>query len=146
MSNNKYFYLVLILLSFLCSCQDEKDTEEYRTDKREVNLIVEYEDQSGLYIDHNAEIYIYYGIYSMDLSDFTYSTDGIFIPKNPNIKQNITPDIKTNINGKEDITLLLENTEKITILVESSYHSQKIITDSYSASATPIKATYIFKE
>lgn len=146
MVSTNYSILFLMMLSLLCGCQNESDEEESHTDRREANIVVKYEDRSVLHIDHNAEVYVYYGIYSMDLSDYIYSSDGIFVSKYPDKDQRVVPDIRTNINGKDDITLMLENTEKITILVESSRYPQKVITDSYSPNDLPIKATYIFRQ
>ena len=58
----------------------------------------------------------------------------------------ITPDIRLSADGKEDITLLLDNAEKVTVIVESSYYEGRVGITSYSPDDTPIKGIFTFGE
>ena len=92
------------------------------------------------HIDYNAKIFIYYGIYTSDIADFTYSSNGILIFGN----QKIIPDIETSIAGKEDVTIAIDCVMKITLIAESSYWQNRRMTQSFSPGNIPIKSTFIF--
>lgn len=138
MNFNKCYVLFLIVLNLLCSCHNDNDK---LSDERLVGIVVKYEDQTELHIDKNAKIYVYYGVYSTDIADFTFFQDGTLVLK----ENKIVPDVKTAFEGEERIELTLKSTEKITIIAESSYFSNKLIVQSYSPSGSPIKDIYIFK-
>lgn len=137
MEQIKYLTIILILLLFLCGCHEENDDV---INERALNIIVQYEDEFGLHIDYNAKIFIYYGIYTSDIADFTYSSNGILIFGN----QKIIPDIETSITGKEDATIAIDCVMKITLIAESSYWLNRRMTQSFSPGNIPIKSTFIF--
>ena len=107
--------LLLLLFALFCSCHDEDREDIPPTDERTANFIVN--DGSGIHPDYNAKVYIYYGIYSMDIAGFRYLPDGVLEYRG----QEIVPDIALSADGKEDVSLLLNNTEKVTVVVESSF-------------------------
>ncbi|MCM0294095.1 hypothetical protein J8K95_05205 [Bacteroides fragilis] len=132
--------LLLLLFALFCSCHDEDREDTPPTDERTANFIVKYNDGSGIHPDYKAKVYIYYGIYSMDIAGFRYLPDGVLEYRG----QEIVPDIELSADGKEDVSLLLNNTEKVTVVVESSFYEGKIGITSYSPGDMPIKGTFIF--
>lgn len=140
MNLNKLSIIVLLLLSF-CACHNNEDDSDVTNHERAVTISVKYKDQNGVHIDGDARIYIYYGIYSADLANYNYSSEGVFTFR----EQKIVPDIKIQAKGEENISTVLESTKKITILVESSFLDRKAL-ESYSPGSMPIKSTFIFGE
>lgn len=120
--------LLLLLFALFCSCHDEDREDIPPTDERTANFIVKYNDGSGIHPDYNAKVYIYYGIYSMDIAGFRYLPDGVLEYRG----QEIVPDIELSADGKEDVSLLLNNTEKVTVVVESSFYEGKIGSPSFN--------------
>jgi hypothetical protein len=100
--------LLLLLFALFCSCHDEDREDIPPTDERTANFIVKYNDGSGIHPDYKAKVYIYYGIYSMDIAGFRYLPDGVLEYGG----QEIVPDIELSADGKEDVSLLLNNTER----------------------------------
>ena len=140
MSKHHCISAILLLFSFLCySCHNEDNNNI--TDQRSVNIIVQYKNQEGLHIDYGAKIFIYYGIYSMDIAGFTYSPNGILVYGN----KEITPNIRT-IVQKENTLLEISNKEKVTIITESFYHKGRTTADSFSPNDMPIKMNLTFEE
>ena len=133
MSLHKYSIVLLALLALLCSCHDEDKGDIPQSDERTADFIVKYKDDFGIHTDYKAKVYIYYGIYSMD---------GVLDHEG----KEITPDIRLSADGKEDITLLLDNAEKVTVIVESSYYEGRVGITSYSPGDTPIKGIFTFGE
>lgn len=129
MSLHKYSIVLLALLALLCSCHDEDKGDIPQSDERTADFIVKYKDDFGIHTDYKAKVYIYYGIYSMDIVGFHYLPDGVLDHE-----------------GKEDITLLLDNAEKVTVIVESSYYEGRVGITSYSPGDTPIKGIFTFGE
>lgn len=131
--------ITILFLLFLSECKDSNE-ENISSDKRELEIIVKYEDQWGIHADVNANIYVYYGIYIADIIDYTYSSNGILKSEDKILMPNITIEMK----GKEQLITYLDNYQKITIIVESGIYKQKIMTYSISPDNKPIKYTCIF--
>lgn len=86
-------------------------------------------------------IFMYYDIYTTDITPFQYKADGILIHN----EQEINPDLKMFLDNQEAATIILDSTKKVTVLVESSYFPNKVSANSFSSGNMPIKATFIFK-
>lgn len=142
MSLHKYSIVLLALLALLCSCHDEDKGDIPQSNELTADFIVKYKDDFGIHTDYKAKVYIYYGIYSMDIVGFHYLPDGVLDHEG----KEITPDIRLSADGKEDITLLLDNAEKVTVIVESSYYEGRVGITSYSPGDTPIKGIFTFGE
>ena len=63
----------------------------------------------------------------MDIVGFHYLPDGVLDHEG----KEITPDIRLSADGKEDITLLLDNAEKVTVIVESLQYPLNIFHNRY---------------
>lgn len=137
----KFIKIIAIALFplFTSECKNS-DENNILSDKRDVEIMVKYEDQWGRHADINAKIYIYYGIYIADIIDYTYSSNGIL----RNEEKTLMPNITIEMEGKEHIVTYLDNYQKITIIVESGIYKQKIMTYSISPDNTPIKYTCVF--
>lgn len=140
MSQHRCTSAILLLFSLLCySCHHDDDSNI--TDQRSVNIIVQYKTQEGLHIDYGAKIFIYYGIYSMDIAGFTYSPNGVLVYEN----KEIIPNIKT-IVQEENTLIEVSNKEKVTIITESFYYKGRTTADSFSPDEMPIKMNLTFEE
>lgn len=140
MSKHRCTSAILLLFFLLCySCHDGNNNNI--TDQRPVNIIVQYKTQEGLHIDYGAKIFIYYGIYSMDIAGFTYSPNGVLVYEN----KEIIPNIKT-IVQEENTLIEVSNKEKVTIITESFYYKGRTTADSFSPDEMPIKMNLTFEE
>lgn len=97
MSLHKYSIVLLALLALLCSCHDEDKGDIPQSDERTADFIVKYKDDFGIHTDYKAKVYIYYGIYSMDIVGFHYLPDGVLDHEG----KEITPDIRLSADGKK---------------------------------------------
>lgn len=131
--------LITLLIFILFGCHDENGDNPV-LNERQLKVIVQYKDGVRIHTDANAKVFIYYGVYSMDLAGFNYTSDGVLTGRD----KTLYPDIVMNMNGKEDMTLTLDCTKIVTILVESGFFAKKIILESYSPNNDPIKLTCIF--
>ncbi len=140
MSRHRYTSAILILLSLFChSCHNDNNSNII--DQKSANIIVQYEDQEGLHTDYGAKIFIYYGIYSMDITEFTYSPNGVLVYEN----KEIIPNIKAIV--QEENTLIdVSNTEKITVVIESLHFKGRITANSFSPNNLPIRMEVTFKK
>lgn len=139
---SRHHHISIIILLFLLFCYScHNDNNSNIANQKLVNIIVQYKDQEGLHIDYGAKIFIYYGIYSMDIAEFTYSPNGVLVYGN----KEIIPDIKT-IVQKENTLLEISNKEKVTIITESFYYKGRTTADSFSPDDTPIKINLTFEE
>ncbi|MBV3636145.1 MULTISPECIES: hypothetical protein [Bacteroides] len=140
MNANKYSIIVLLLIPLLYSCHNNEE-ENGILNERMLDVVVKYETKDGIFIDTNAHIYVYYDIYTTDITPFQYKADGILIHN----EQEISPNLKMFLDNQEAATIILDSTKKVTVLVESSYFPNKVSANSFSSGNMPIKATFIFK-
>lgn len=138
----KQAIISILLLILFCSCEDSDNKSQ--TQGRAIEITVEYKDQDGVHIDYDARIYIYYGIYSTDISNFIYSSNGILTLENGS--QRISPDIKTGMKGQKDLTIVSNCVDKITIIAESSHFQGFLIVQSDPPGNMPIKHSFIFND
>lgn len=138
-TNNLFCIIALFLLQCLMGCQDEKGEEIVCSD-RTAKIIVEYSNASGIYLDYNAHIFIYYGIYSTEIAGYNYISNGILSLNGHEVK----PTKSVYLNGQSGTVLILDSSEKITILVESSLSKKNIMIHSYSPGNKEINHTFKF--
>lgn len=138
----KQAIISILLLTLFCGCDDSDSKSP--TQGRAIEITVEYKDQDGVHIDHDARIYIYYGIYSTDISNFIYSSNGTLTLENGN--QRISPDIETKMKGQKYLTIISNCVGKITIIAESSHFQGLLIVQSEPPGNMPIKHSFIFND
>ena len=66
-----------------------------------LDVVVKYETKDGIFIDTNAHIFVYYDIYTTDITPFQYKADGILIHN----EQEINPDLKMFLDNQEAATI-----------------------------------------
>lgn len=93
-------------------------------------------------MDYKVKVYIYYGIYLMDIVGFYYFLDGVLDYEG----KEIIFDICLFVDGKEDIILLLDNVEKVMVIVESFYYEGRVGIISYFLGDIFIKGIFMFGE
>ena len=139
MSRHRYTSAILLLFSLFCSnCNNDSSNI---IDQKSANIVVQYEDQEGLHTDYGAKIFIYYGIYSMDITEFTYSPNGVLAYGNKEIIPNIQAIVQ-----EENTLIKVSNTEKVTIIIESHNFKERTTIDSFSPNNMPIKMKVTFED
>lgn len=92
--------------------------------------------------DVGAKVYVYYDIYTIDLIDYNYISDGKFIKNN----HTIIPD-QNHITDFEGIVRIspIYTDKKITVVVESNYYKNRLATSCFDNFKKSISSTNIFK-
>ncbi|NLC86378.1 MAG: hypothetical protein GX680_05470 [Bacteroidales bacterium] len=137
-----YKYLLFTFLLFNFSCNDSDApiniNEKYR-------IVVEsfIKDKSNVIIpDYNADVFIYWGIYSLEIVDFELREDGTMISDSKVIK----PSLISNINSIGECTFEFEQIdEKITIIIRSKIKQGGVAISSFTNSRYEINFINVFQ-
>lgn len=121
------FSLLAMMLFISCGKEEDSDIKE---DKYYINIESYYKDGSNqdLKADANADVFIYYGILTIDIIGFDVDNEGILTKEG----KKISPDQISKIgqNGKCTIIPHKPN-EKVTIIIKSNFYINRISHYSY---------------
>ena len=135
-------FLILIVVCLLTchACQqDDEDRWSAYEGKRTIEIYVYYLENGEWCEDEMTKVYVYYGFYNMDIADFDYAGNGVFVKGEEKIEPAGSFLVKDTRNCEP---LLLPDDEKITIFLECDKLGGWTASESYSPGDAPIKLTW----